>query len=182
MSEIADRYRKLSTAMTERIAAVPADGWEADTPCEDWKARDLVGHLVDTSGMFLGFIGEDPPSGPTVADDPLAAFTAARDAVQSALDDPARAQQEYDGMFGKTTFEQSVDGFLSADLVVHAWDLARAAGQDDSLPVDEVERVHRQLEPMDDKMRGPGAFGPKIEPPPDADPQTKLLCFLGRQV
>jgi len=178
----ADRYRTLAASMTETIAGVDEDQWTAPSPCEGWTARDVVRHLVDTSGMFLGFIGEAAPSAPSVDDDPLGAFTAARDAVQAALDDPGKAAQEYDGMFGKTSFAKSVDGFLAADLVIHRWDLARATAQDDTLPADEIERIHQQLEPMDDKMRSPGAFGPKIDPPPGADAQTKLLCFLGRQV
>jgi uncharacterized protein (TIGR03086 family) len=182
MSAAADRYRTLSASMADTIAGVPDDGWGASTPCEDWKARDIVRHLVDTSGMFLGFIGQETPAGPSVDDDPLGAFTTARDAVQSALDDPATEAQEYDGMFGQTTFGESVDRFLSADLVIHRWDLARATGQDETLPADEVSRIHEALAPMDDKMRGPGAFGPKVEPPEGADDQTKLLCFLGRHV
>jgi uncharacterized protein (TIGR03086 family) len=182
MSEPADRYRTLAASMTDCIAGVSPDQWEAQTPCDEWTARDLVGHLVGTSGMFLGFIGQDAPDGPPLADDPLGAFTAARDAVQGALDDPATATQEYDGMFGRTTFANSVDGFLAADLVIHRWDLARATGQDETLPADEVRRVHEMLKPMDEKMRGPGAFGPKVEPPPGADAQTELLCFLGRRV
>ena len=101
------------------------------------------------------------PAGPSVDDDPLGAFTAARDAVQAALDDPATAAQEYDGMFGRTTFAESVDGFLSADLVIHRWDLARATGQDETPPRRRGARVHEMLEPMDEKMRGPGAFGPE---------------------
>jgi len=182
MTETADRYRTLAGAMTDRIAAVPDDGWEAPTPCEGWTARDLVRHLVDTTGMFFGFIGADPPAGPSVDDDPAGAFAAARDAMQGALDDPATADQEYDGLMGRTTFAKSVDAFICADLVVHGWDLARATGQDERLDPDEVRRVHDALKPMDDKMRGPGAFGPKIEPPPGADAQTELLCFLGRPV
>jgi len=178
----ADRYRTLSQSMTDTIAGVPQDKWEAATPCEGWTARDLVSHLVDTSGMFLGFIGKEVGEAPSVEDDPLGAFTAARDAVQGALDDPDTAAQEYDGMFGRTSFAKSVDGFLSADLVIHRWDLARATGQDETLPPDEVKRVHDALAPMDEKMRGPGAFGPKLDPPPGADEQTKLLAFLGRQV
>ena len=178
----ADRYRKLAGSMTETIAGVDEERWNASSPCEGWTARDVVQHLVDTSAMFLGFIEEEPPSGPSVDDDPLGAFGAARDSVQAALDDPEKAAKEYDGMFGHTSFAKSVDGFLSADLVIHRWDLARATGQDDTMPADEVQRIHEQLEPMDDKMRGPGAFGPKIDPPAGADAQTKLLCFLGRQV
>jgi uncharacterized protein (TIGR03086 family) len=181
MSE-ADRYRTLAGSMTDTIAGVDADQWGAPSPCEEWTARDVVSHLVDTSAMFLGFIDEAAPSGPSVDDDPLGAFTAARDAVQAALDDPSKASKEYDGMFGKTTFASSVDQFLSADLVIHRWDLARATGQDETLPSDEVDAIFERLKPMDDKMRGPGAFGPKIEPPPGADAQTELLCFLGRHV
>ena len=178
----ADRYRTLAQSMTECIAGVPDDKWGAATPCEGWTARDVVGHLVDTSGMFLGFIGQDAPGGPSGDEDPLGAFTTARDAVQGALDDPATAAQEYDGMFGRTSFAKSVDGFLSADLVIHRWDLARATGQDETLPPAEVQRIQAELAPMDEKMRGPGAFGPKLEPPAGADEQTKLLAFLGRQV
>ena len=182
MSNEADRYRSLAASMTETIASVPDDRWAAPTPCEDWTARDLVGHLVSTSGMFLGFIGQDAPESTSVDDDPLGAFTEARDAVQAALDDPTSANQEYDGLMGRTTFAKSVDGFLSADLVIHRWDLARATGQDEGLPVDEVRRVYETLKPMDEQMRQPGAFGPKVEPPAGADEQTQLLCFLGRHV
>jgi len=182
MSNEADRYRSLAASMTDTIAAVPDDRWSATTPCEEWTARDLVGHLVSTSGMFLGFIDQDAPAQPAVDEDPLGAFTAARDAVQTALDDPATANQEYDGLMGRTTFEKGVDGFLAADLVVHRWDLARATGQDETLPLHEVRRVYETLKPMDEQMRQPSAFGPKVEPPAGADEQTQLLCFLGRHV
>jgi hypothetical protein len=30
-------------------------------------------------------------------------------------------------------------------------------------------------------LRSPQAFGPEVEPPADADDQTKLLAFLGRR-
>jgi len=180
MTEISDRYRRRAATMTDRIARVAEDGWDAATPCEGWTVTDLVQHLVDTTGMFLGFIGKDPPGGPSVTDDPVGAFAAARQAMQAALDEPATAGQGYDGLFGPTTLEQSVDGFLSVDLVIHGWDLARATGQDEGMDPDDVRRVHEALQPMGDKLRSPGAFGPEIEPPSGADAQTRLLCFLGR--
>jgi len=31
-----------------------------------------------------------------------------------------------------------------------------------------------------DAMRGPGAMGPALDPPPDADAQVRLLAHLGR--
>ena len=54
MSEIADRYRKRAAGLNERVEAVPADQWGSQSPCEDWTARDVVRHVVDTSAMFLG--------------------------------------------------------------------------------------------------------------------------------
>ena len=77
----------------------------ARTPCEEWDARALVGHVVDSSYLFLGFIGRKPEPTATVDDDPVAAFVEARDAVQAALDDPEVARTEYDGMFGKAVFD-----------------------------------------------------------------------------
>src|SRR5438067_3438415 len=133
MSETADRYRERAVAFTEKVEGVPDDRWEAQSPCEDWTARDVVRHMVSVSGMFLGFVGQDPPPAPSVDDDPKTAWSVTRDALQAALEDPKVAQQEYDGMFGKTTFEKSVGQFVCADLVVHNWDLSRATGQDDSL-------------------------------------------------
>lgn len=182
MSAVADRYRTLAASMEDRIRAVPDDRWSNASPCEGWTARDVVRHLVETPPLFFGFVEVAPPEVPSVDDDPVAAFTTMRDAVQAALEDPAIADKGFDGMFGPSTFAEGVDRFLCADLVVHAWDLARATGQDEQLPADEVGRVFEALRPMDEQMRGPGAFGPKVEPPADADEQTRFLSFLGRQV
>src|SRR5436189_1031131 len=55
MSEISERYKRLGDAFADKIAAVPHDRWDSQTPCEEWTARDLVGHVVNTQGMFLGF-------------------------------------------------------------------------------------------------------------------------------
>ena len=179
---VLEHYDRLAGEMADRIASVPEDRWEDPSPCEGWTARDVVSHLVDTPGMFFGLAEEPPPSGgPSVADDPAGAFAHVRKAVTAALEDPAIADKEYDSFAGRSTFAEGIDRFICADLVVHGWDLARATGLDERMDPDEIRPIHEALEPMDDKMRGPGAFGPKLEPPEGADEQTKLLCFLGRQ-
>lgn len=183
MTDVSERYAKLAGQMATRIAAVPADQWDAVTPCEGWTARDLLDHLIDgPTGMF-DTAGVDPlPPGPDRAVDPVGAFTHVTGAVTAALEDPAIAGKTIDLPIGPETFEGIVSRFLSGDLVVHQWDLARATGQDETLDADEVRGMHEALLPMDDFLRAPGIFGPKIEPPEGADDQTKLLCFLGRQV
>jgi uncharacterized protein (TIGR03086 family) len=181
MSEIADRYRKNAGAFDACVTAVPDDRWENRSPCDEWNARQVVGHVVDTSGMFLGYIDEKLPPAPSVDDDPAAAFQSARAAIQSALDDPTRAQKEYDGFFGKTTFEQSVDRFLSPDALMHAWDLAKATGLETPVDNEEAKRLLENYSQMGDTVRTAGVFGPAMEAPENADPMTKLLAFSGRQ-
>ncbi|MEY2476530.1 MAG: hypothetical protein QOG87_1845 [Actinomycetota bacterium] len=183
MSEVSERYKRLSDAFAAKVAAVPDDQWGNQSPCEDWKARDVVAHMVQTQGMFLGFIGKELGDIPSAEEDPAGAWDAARAIVQRNLDDPATAKQEFDGLTGRSTFEDSVDKFLNSDLVMHGWDLARATGQDDSMEPEDVKRVHEYMAPMADMpgMRGPNAFGAEVDVPADADDQTKLLAFLGRR-
>ena len=85
-------------------------------------------------------------------------------------------------MMGKQTFEQAMDRFGSPDVVIHQWDLARATGLDEHLDPDDVHAIFEAMEPMDEMMRANGVFGPKVEPPPGADEQTRLLAFMGRRV
>ena len=181
MSEISDRYRRLSDAFAAKVAQVAPDAWDDATPCADWTARDLVGHVVQTQGMFLGFVGNEPGAIPDVGVDPSGAWDAARARMQAELDDAERAGAEFDGFFGRSTLEAAVDRFLCFDLVVHGWDLARATGLDESIDPADVARVQAGAEAFGDAMRGPRAFGPAIEPPPGADAQTRLLAFLGRR-
>ena len=74
---------------------------------------------------------------------------------------------------------QAMEMFGLADVLVHTWDLARAAGLDERLDPDEVHGFLIGMEPMDQAMRGEH-FGPRVPVPDDADEQTKLIAFTGR--
>jgi uncharacterized protein (TIGR03086 family) len=78
--------------------------------------------------------------------------------------------------------ESLVGRLLCADTLVHTWDLARATHQEERLDASAVVEAMEFLSPIDDAIRRPGGFGPKIAPKPDADEQTKLLNFCGRRV
>ena len=181
MSDVSERYGRLAEAFKSTIGAVPADAWEAPSPCVGWTARDVVRHVIDAQGMFLGFVGKELGDIPSVDDDPLGAWTAASAEIMRGLQDPAVANAEYKGFSGPSTFERGVDQFLCFDLVVHAWDLATAAGLDHRMPPEEVGKVRTVAESFGPALRSPQAFGPEIEPPPDADEQDRLLAFLGRR-
>jgi uncharacterized protein (TIGR03086 family) len=182
MESIAERYRKVSGAFTRRVEQVPPDAWDNPAPCEGWVARDVIRHLVEwMPGLFFRSAGIDPPAIPSVDDDPVGAWLALDRALQAALDDPAVAATEFDSQAGRHTVEAAIDMFGTSDIVVHTWDLARATGLDETLDPDEVRRLLQGMEPMDAVLRQSGHFGPRVEVPPDADEQTRLIAFTGRR-
>jgi uncharacterized protein (TIGR03086 family) len=182
MEQVNDRYRRLSRAMTDKIAHVPHDTWENPSPCREWTARQLVGHLIEVHGRFQALVGRSLVTHPTVAEDPLGAWEAVRGQTQEDLDDPARLAEEYDGRFGRSTFGKAVDGFVCFDLIVHGWDLARATGQDETIAAQDVEAIQRMVDDMGDVMRSNGVIAGPLDPAPDASPQERLLAALGRRV
>ncbi|MBI5088112.1 MAG: TIGR03086 family protein [Actinobacteria bacterium] len=180
MNQIADRYRRLSEHFIDLVERVPDDAWTSPSPCDGWTARDVVAHVVDVHGMMLKPLHRGLSDAPAVADDPAGAVRSATADVQRVLDDPESAGTEYDGYFGPTTVQATIDRFLGIDLVVHAWDLASAAGLDEQIAETELARVRADVEDLGDNMRAPNVVGPPLDPPADASEQDRLLAFLGR--
>ena len=181
MTELTERYTKIAKGFGARVAAVPDDAWDNPAPCEGWVARDVVRHLVDwVPAFFSSTYDVGPPrSVPSVDDDPKGAWRALDEWVAGLMADPDVVAREADTAMGRMTFDQAFDAFATGDVLVHTWDLARAAGLDESLDPDEVKRMYESMEPMDAAIRGEH-FGPRVEVPEDSDYQTKLIAFTGR--
>ncbi|MFC3998192.1 TIGR03086 family metal-binding protein [Nocardiopsis sediminis] len=180
MTEISERYRALSAEFTRRVQAVPDDRWDDPSPCEGWTARDVLRHMLDNHVNMPGHAGVKLDLTRSADDDPRGAWAEARDAMQALLEDPARADAEYDGYLGRTNVADTVDRFLGVDLLVHGWDIARATGQDETLPADQVRRFHALFQGVGDVVRSPGVFGPEAPVPDDASEQDRFLAFTGR--
>jgi uncharacterized protein (TIGR03086 family) len=190
MNEIAARFEKVAAGFTARVEAVPADGWERPAPCAGWVARDVVRHLVEWlpgPGFLLGTFDVETGPIPTVETDPAAAWAVVRDAIQRALGDPAIAGRVEDcGPPGRLSLEAAVDMTCTPDVLIHTWDLARATGLDERLDPEEVHRQVIAIEALppevDQAMRSSGHYGPRVAVTDDADEQTRLLAFMGREV
>jgi uncharacterized protein (TIGR03086 family) len=182
MSETSQRYARVADAFAARIIAVPADAWDNPSPCEGWTARDVVRHVIEATEAFLK--RADHPLGdiPSVDDEPGAAFAAASAKATAALEDPAVAEKPIKSGMGDMTLEKMFGMFGVGDVLIHTWDLSRAAGLDERLDAEEVDRIFAVMQKNDKMLRGGTAFGDAVEPPPGADKQTQLLCFTGRQV
>jgi len=183
MTDIPDRYRKIAAGFTRRAEAVSADAWENPAPPEGWVARDVVRHLVEWVPPFLADgAGIELPAGPSVDDDPLGAWRTMSDGIQSVLDDPEVESRTFaHGMAGTHPLDQAIGMFIMGDVLLHTWDLARATGLDEALDPVEVAGMYEGMLPLDEMLRQSGQYGPRVPVPDDADVQTKLIAFVGRQ-
>ena len=181
MSDVLDRYRMLADDFGKRVSGVAEEGWDSQSPCTEWKARDVVAHVVGVHRHFLaGLEGGEEPTG-----DPgnlPTAWTSARADIEEALSDPDRSTTIVESPFGQMPFEALVGRLLSVDLLVHTWDLARATGQDETINEEFSGYALSGLTPLDGMIRGPGMFEPALDPPLGAGHQEQLLSFLGRKV
>lgn len=179
----ADEYREIARRFTAVVDGVPdRSTWDRRSPVPEWTARDVVGHLVS---WFPGFLesgaGVTLPSGPGVDADPAAAWHALDDGVRALLDDPASAGVTLDNPhIGAMPLPVAIDRFFTTDVFMHTWDLARATGQDDTLDARRCAYLLEQLRPLDELLRSSGQFGPRVEVADDADVQTRMLAFIGR--
>jgi uncharacterized protein (TIGR03086 family) len=176
----AERHRQVAGLFTERVLG--ARSWDAPAPVAGWTARDVVRHLTDwLPGFLAAGAGIDLPHGPSVDEDPVAAWQVHRDGVQALLDDPGTAHRELaNPHIGALPLATAIDQFYTADVFMHTWDLSRATGQDDRLDPDFCAQLLGGMEPMEQVMRSSGQYGARVEVPGDADAQARLLGFIGR--
>jgi uncharacterized protein (TIGR03086 family) len=182
MGDVAERYRRVGGRFSERVGEVPPGAWEAPAPCEGWVARDVVRHLVEwVPGLVASGSGVAPPAVPSVDEDPAGAWRALDGWLQGLLDDPAVGERRFSHpMAGEHPLDEAIGIFVLGDVLVHTWDLARAAGLDESLDPDEVAAQYAGMVQADEALRSSGHFGPAVAVPEDADLQTKLIAFSGR--
>lgn len=176
----AERHRQITAGFTDLVHGTKH--WHAPSPVADWTARDVVRHLVEWLRSFLAAgASVELPKGPSVDDDPVAAWQEHRAGVQALLDDPETPQRLLvNRHIGEMPLDQAIDRFYTSDVFMHTWDLACATGQDERLDPDECAVLLSEMEPIEDVMRASGQFGPRVPTPDDADAQTRLLGFIGR--
>jgi uncharacterized protein (TIGR03086 family) len=157
------------------------------TPSEV-SVRELVEHVVvgnRFTALLLAGVDRDEArsrvSGNQIEDDPITAVvdSARRQAEAFADAAPDQAVPHPAGDVTATAFLR----FRLVDLVVHAWDLLRAAELDETLDPAVVNGLLGVVEPHLDEMLAFGAYGegPSGRLPPTASAQDRLLDCFGRR-
>lgn len=154
------------------------DGWDRSTPCEGWVARDVVAHLADWTPFLLEAVGR---AAPDPDDPPVERWRYVAAALEAILSDPAEAATEIEtGPTGRMPISRAITTFVTGDVVVHTWDLARSIDLD--VELDEVTLAEQlaAMEPMEEVIRTSTHFGPRVEVPADASVTDRTLAFTGR--
>jgi uncharacterized protein (TIGR03086 family) len=177
-----------ASAEFERVVRqLPADAWDRPTPSE-FSVRELVEHVVvgnRLTALLLAGVDRDEArtmvAGDQLGDDPVLAVveSARRQAQAFAATPPGQPVAGPRGSVPAATFLR----FRLVDLVVHAWDLMRAARLDETLDPRVVAALLTLVEPHLDDMLTYGAYGagPSGALPANASPQRRLLDCFGRR-
>jgi uncharacterized protein (TIGR03086 family) len=168
------------------LANVTDDQLTAATPCEDLRLDELVAHIGVLSHAFTAAARKDfgpmtdtpPTDGAQLDADWRTAYPARLAELARAWQDPAA----WEGMSraGGVDFPGAVGGSIAlAEVVLHGWDLARAAG----VPYDADEATTQALLEylaQFDPSGTPGMFGPAKPITDDAPALDRILAMSGR--
>lgn len=173
-----ERHRSAAAAFGDRVRGVR--DWDAPTPVAQWRARDVVRHLLEWLPGFL-----ESGAGVRLSEVPdhdaqLASSWETRAAEVQELLETSDGTTYTSRMIGEIPLTEALDRFYVADVVMHTWDLARATGQDDRLDPEFCEQAFAGMEPVADVLAASGQYGPRVPVLDGADTQDKLIGLIGR--
>jgi uncharacterized protein (TIGR03086 family) len=177
--------------MSDLVRDVPEERFDSPTPCPDYTLGDLVEHVAGLTIAFTGAARKDTGeatsqsgSGDASRLDPDWRTKIPRDLT--VLAEAWRAPDAWTGMTkaGGIELPGEVAGMVALDeLVVHAWDVARASGQSYDPDEPSLEAVHAFVAefagPGQEALRE-GIFGPPVDVSPDAPLLDRVIGLTGR--
>jgi uncharacterized protein (TIGR03086 family) len=181
-----DQLREANEVFLEVLRNVTPEQMSLPTPDDEWDVRELINHVVLGNIWSAENIktGNAPrPSGDVIGDrDPLEAYSASVDAMMASFEEPGALGRMVTMPFGEMP-AAGLAGFRFLDLIVHAWDLAKATGQDTDLAPELCEvALVMSRQRMTDMDRTNLPFKVEAPVPAAAPAADRLAGFLGRQV
>jgi uncharacterized protein (TIGR03086 family) len=172
-ADLLDLYARASEWTADRVAR--ARDLDVPTPCSEWTLRQLLDHMLETQRYFAAAgRGEDAaPPGPNppalISDEPAADFRTVRTEILEAYGQ--------EGVIEKTG---PLLGIAFADQLLHGWDVARATGQDATMPEGLAQPAYDHIHGRFTDEQRKGTFGPEITLEGEATPEERLLAYTGR--
>jgi uncharacterized protein (TIGR03086 family) len=185
-TELLELFQRAQALFTDRVDAVEPDQWE-DEALPEWTVADLVAHMVTEMLWVPPLLAGEPhaegrfpeATSDLLGDDPFTGWESAADAALSAFaEDDALVRTVHLSRGPAPAVEYIQE--LTADLTVHAWDLARATGGDTDLDGELVTAALLVGERLPEDGV-PGMFDPPLDVSDAAPPQMRMLARFGRR-
>lgn len=161
---------------------------DSPTPCRAWNVRTLTKHVVHDLANFTTSASGGKPDYqaaiPEVHGDLAAAFRRGADELLNTWRGSGDIKRTMRLQLGKVPASFVVNQ-QTTEFAVHAWDIATATGQtidwDEDVAASSLAWARTALKPefRGDEASG-HAFGPEVQPAPDASTQEQLVAFFGR--
>lgn len=174
-------YRSAVRQFDGRIRAVGSEQWTSSTPDDDWDVQRLVRHVVNVQNRFAAEL-TGRRTAPTEAsgEELVPAWSAASAGSVAAFEAVPDWSVPAPLPTGVTGTLEELGWLLTADLTIHAWDLARAVNAPDEFPNDLIAALLQRVQTSRDRWFRPEAFAPSIPVPGCTDDLTELLALSGR--
>ncbi|MGH3433085.1 MAG: TIGR03086 family metal-binding protein [Thermocrispum sp.] len=186
MHDLAPAARRLDAV----VGSIGDEQLASRTPCENYRVSGLMDHVLGLTAAFRMAAEKDPgaSANPPKADpSPEAELPAGwRERVGQQLDELVAAWQRPAAWEGETeaggvTLPAPVMATVALqELVVHAWDLAKATGQPFDVDQANLEALFGFLDGAVDENGTPGLFGPPVQLPADAPLLERTIALTGR--
>jgi uncharacterized protein (TIGR03086 family) len=172
---------------SRRLRLVGAADWQRATPCSEWDVRALVNHVVGANLRYQLLLDgasteqvEATRSLDHLGDDAVSAFVATADALVTRFEQGGALERVTHHVTGARSGRDLL-AMRILDTAVHAWDLARAIGADETLDDRVVSYLLAYAAGLD-LGAAQRSFAPaSSDLPPDASAQDELLHRLGRE-
>ncbi|WP_433048646.1 TIGR03086 family metal-binding protein [Dactylosporangium sp. CS-033363] len=184
--DLPERYERASAGFAAVLCAVRPEQWTAPTPCSEWDVRALVNHMARGNLSYVALLRGGTAAGfvrlrdeDALGNDPVVAYQESVRECAQAFRAPGALCRVLDYPLGPAPAAQLL-AVRTTDSLVHTWDLARAAGGDETLDPDLVTWAAASLERTYANMSGLENF---FAPPktPVGDGQERLLRRFGRE-
>jgi uncharacterized protein (TIGR03086 family) len=180
---LGERHLAVCRRFGESVRA--ANGkWERPSPCDGWDARGVLEHVIGFHEVLLLRPLGLKPDRPR--DDPRRRWELTYGALEQAFEPGRRLFDrvvdipELQGNPATRLDASAMMPNLTRDVLVHAWDLARAVGADDRLDPRWCEQFYAALPSDHDALSASGMFDVPAAVGDRTDVQSKLLARLGR--
>lgn len=113
-----------------------------------------------------------------LGDDPIAAYDALNDTATAAVEAGVDVDSTFHFQYGDYPADEGLS-HLAMYRATQAWMIAKHLGLPFHLSPELIEGLNEWVIPHADEWRSFGVFPPAIEPPADADDETRVLCAMG---